>query len=98
MTRAGEVCCVCGRAEDRTLNERQRFTVELRPYGPGGAPICHECAFATPEAKAQTERSFAALLGAAEAASPTGTAVIGHGHSAGPDPFDAGSIGPETDG
>lgn len=60
-------CCKCGRANDRTLNERGKFTVELRPYGPGGAPICFECATATPEAEARTAAAFGALLDAHDA-------------------------------
>ena len=60
-------CCKCGRAPDRTLNERGKFTVELRPYGPGGADICFECATATPEAESQTAASFGALLDAHDA-------------------------------
>ena len=80
-------CCVCQRAEDHTLNERRKYTVELRPYGPGGADICVECAFATPEQQEQTKQAFSAMLQASEAASPLGTAVIGHGHDRGPDPL-----------
>jgi hypothetical protein len=79
-------CCVCGRAEDHTLDERKKFKVELRPYGPGGADICHECAFATPEAKAQTEAAFTSLVEANEAVSPVGVAMIGQ--DSGPVPFD----------
>lgn len=40
---------------------------ELRPYGPGGQLVCHECAFATPEDVAITEGSFYAQMEAAEA-------------------------------
>lgn len=47
---------------------------DLRPYGPGGAWVCHPCATATPERRAQTEASFAALLTAAEI--PTGTTML----------------------
>ena len=61
------VCCACGRAEDHTLNERGKFTVELRPYGPGGAPICFECATSTPEAEEQAKRAFHAILDGATA-------------------------------
>lgn len=60
-------CCKCGRANDRTLNERNKFTVELRPYGPGGADICFECATATPDAERTTAGAFGALLEAHEA-------------------------------
>lgn len=93
----GPVCCVCRRAADRTLNERGKITVELRPYGPGGTPICYECATASPEAQEQAKRAFGALLDASTAASPTGTAVIGAGHDQGPDPFDARTIDPDAE-
>lgn len=76
-------CCVCQRAEDHSLNE---LKVELRPYGPGGADICHECAFATPEQRAQTKANFAALIDANGAVSPVGVAMIGQ--DSGPVPFD----------
>lgn len=80
------ICCVCGRAEDHALSERGKFTVELRPYGPRGAPICFECATATPEREAQADAAFGALLAANEAVSPVGVAMIGA--SDGPVPFD----------
>ena len=35
---------------------------ELRPYGPAGELVCFACAFATPEAKAETEKNFGRLL------------------------------------
>ena len=89
------VCCVCGRATDKTLNERGKFTVELRPYGPGGADICVECAFATPEQAEQTKRAFGALLGANEAVSPVGVAMIGQ--DSGPVPFDPKALGAQSD-
>lgn len=69
-------CCTCGRATDRTLNERKKFKVELRPYGPGGADICFECATATPEADRQTAQAFGALLDANAAISPTGGVLL----------------------
>lgn len=37
-------CYACKRAEDHSLNEQSKFKVELRPYGPGGALVCFECA------------------------------------------------------
>jgi hypothetical protein len=79
-------CCGCGRAEDHTLNERKKRTVELRPYGPGGADICVECAFATPAAKKATARAFGAILEATEAVSD-GPVMLG-GDTNGPVPFD----------
>lgn len=60
-------CCTCGRAEDRTLNERGKWTCELRPYGPGGTDICYQCATGSPAAEAQTKAAFGALLDAHEA-------------------------------
>ncbi len=68
------------------MGDDRKFKVELRPYGPGGADICHECAFASPEQRAQTEANFAALIGANEAVSPVGVAMIGQDN--GPVPFD----------
>jgi hypothetical protein len=59
---------------------------ELRPYGPGGAMVCHPCATATPEREKQTEAAFYALLDGAEAISQTGIAAIGQ--ESGPVPFE----------
>lgn len=59
-------CCKCGRASAPPA-------VELRPYGPAGAPICFDCAFASPEDRAETERQFQVRLESAErAAAPDG--------------------------
>lgn len=60
-------CFYCGRAEDHTKDERGKWTVELRPYGPGGAPVCFQCATA-PEHERETERNFQTMLDAAAAA------------------------------
>lgn len=38
---------------------------ECRPYGKKGAPICFQCAFATPEAKVTTEQNYSMQLEAA---------------------------------
>lgn len=51
-------------------------TTELRPYGPGGNPVCFDCAMATPERKAITDRAFEAVVNAAQAASPTGEVLL----------------------
>jgi hypothetical protein len=51
-------CCACDRAED--LANR----VELRPYGPGGKPICFDCAM-QPDRLEETERNFNRKLDAA---------------------------------
>lgn len=50
---------------------------ELRPYGPGGASICFPCMKSDPEREREAERNFGALLGAAMAVSPVGSAAIG---------------------
>ncbi len=60
-------------------------TEALRPYGPGGSPICFPCMKATPERERQAENIFGTLLEAAETLSPTGTAVIGF--DSGPAPW-----------
>lgn len=59
-------CCYCGTTES-----------DLRPYGPGGRPVCFPCMKAKPEREAQAHKALGALIGAAEAASPHGVAVIG---------------------
>lgn len=41
------ICHLCG-AGDR----------ELRPYGPGGSPICYPCATGTPEREREAEMQF----------------------------------------
>lgn len=49
---------------------------DLRPYGPGGAPVCHPCATATPERREQTDAAMNVMFDAAEAMSPSGSIVI----------------------
>ena len=83
-------CFSCGRSEDHTRNWRGKFTVELRPYGPGGVDVCFECATASPDAEVQAARSFAALLDATEAISD-GPVMIGVDTN-GPIPFNPGQI------
>lgn len=55
-----KTCCVCG-------GSNGTGKAELRPYGPGGADICHGCAFAGPEMRKSTEKQFKALLDGAGA-------------------------------
>lgn len=55
-------------------------TTDLRPYGPRGEWVCFKCAFATPEDKAATEKSFGSQLDAA------GTVVV-LGEETGPRPL-----------
>lgn len=50
---------------------------ELRPYGPGGAPICLDCMIQSPQREADAKAVFLALNEAARAISPTGQAVLG---------------------
>jgi hypothetical protein len=47
-------CCVCNQPGGRGARE-------LRPYGPGGKPICYECGM-RPENVAEVERQFNARL------------------------------------
>jgi hypothetical protein len=37
-------CSVCHRAEDHSLDAREKFKIELRPYGTSGGLICFDCA------------------------------------------------------
>lgn len=69
------VCYYCG-PTDR----------ELRPYGPGGSPICFPCMKASPEREEAAKQAFGALLDGSAAISPTGVVAIGE--SDGPRPFD----------
>ena len=45
---------------DKSCDCGQKF--DLRPYGPNGKWVCFQCAFSTPDAKAETERNFVAQL------------------------------------
>lgn len=69
------VCCDCERQNNFPAAPGTK-QVELRPYGPGGAPICYECAFATPEREKQAERAFGTLLQGNQAISPAGIAAL----------------------
>lgn len=52
-------CCVCNRAEDRSVDpETNKFRCELRPYGPGGKPICFQCAMSSPERTAEARSAM----------------------------------------
>jgi hypothetical protein len=71
---APKVCCVCSRpAQPEDQDPLGRH--DLRPYGPGGAPICHECA-TRPEHEAASRAQFHALMDAAETAAAQGGKVI----------------------
>lgn len=65
-------CCDCGKPGD------------LRPYGPGGAPICFDCMKATPEREALAHAAFGAQMQAAAAISPIGAIML---TSEGPEPL-----------
>lgn len=52
-------------------------TEDLRPYGPGGADICYDCATATPEREAEVKQNFLTQLEAAAAADSDGIGMIG---------------------
>lgn len=78
-------CCKCGRLGESAGGG------ELRPYGPGGAPICFDCA-TRPENQAAAEAVFGTLLDAAMAMSPVGSAVIGAELVYGPQPLLPGDL------
>ena len=71
---APKVCCVCSRPE-QPEDQDPRGRHDLRPYGPGGAPICYECA-TQPEHEAAALTQFHALMDAAEVAAAAGGKVI----------------------
>ena len=50
-------------------------TEELRPYGPGGAPICFVCG-SHPERKKAVEERMGAIMSAAAAMSDIGSVAI----------------------
>ena len=58
-------CSVCNLPEDFSLNERGRFTRELRPYGAGGRPICFPCATSNAAREATAMRQLEKTLTAA---------------------------------
>lgn len=76
MSAADAICCSCRRPE---LSDRDdpRGNTELRPYGPGGALICFDCAM-RPEHRAEADRRFDAALDAAEAASVADGGTVAH--------------------
>lgn len=57
---------------------------ELRPYGPGGADICHPCMKANPERERAAQRTFGALL---DANAAIGSGVVVIGSESGPQPL-----------
>jgi hypothetical protein len=60
-------CHHCGGEEDDTTNPTTgKVTRELRPYGPGGAFVCFQCAMATPGRQAETQRQLMARFTAIE--------------------------------
>jgi len=63
-------CCECGRT-----NEQLAPSDDVRPYGPGGQPICHACAMSTPELRAIAKRAIDGAFDRIEAAGDV--AVIG---------------------
>lgn len=70
------VCCACGRGA-LPASEDPTGESELRPYGPGGAPICYSCAMAS-ERLAETNRQFHTRLDAAESASLADGGTVAH--------------------
>lgn len=62
---------------------------ELRPYGPGGATICHPCMKADPDRERAASQVFSALL---DANAAIGDDVVVIGSEDGPQPFDPGAL------
>lgn len=56
MSADKQACHYCGSTDE-----------ELRPYGPGGEPLCFPCMMADPEREAAAGRAYMAQLDAAEA-------------------------------
>jgi hypothetical protein len=65
------VCCDCKKPENNELGLNGMVQVELRPYGPGGAWICYDCAMGSDERKAIAEQNLAARFDAIEQAGKT---------------------------
>jgi hypothetical protein len=63
-----------------------RQEADTRPYGPGGAQVCHPCITSDPERERAAGNVFMGLLDANEAISPSGVVMIGE--EGGPRPFD----------
>ena len=61
-------CHYCGTTEE-----------ELRPYGPGGDPLCFACMTAEPEREKEAGKMFEGHIALAESQSPTGTAMVSDG-------------------
>lgn len=64
MKDGAKICCACGSSE-LPRSEDPKGSSELRPYGPGGQPICYACAM-DPGRRAETDRQFDQQLAAAE--------------------------------
>ena len=71
---APKVCCFCSRPE-QSEDQDPRGAHDLRPYGPGGAPICYVCAM-KPENRKAADAQMHALLDAAEAEAAQGGKVM----------------------
>ena len=67
-----------------TPDDPEKPETETRPYGPGGAPICHPCATATPERAKAAEAAFIAQVEGAAAVSPQHVVLI---TDHGPEPY-----------
>jgi len=79
-----DACCVCGGKQNLSEGPDGKLVRELRPYGPGGKPICFPCAMGDPSRKAEAERQLMSAIGGA------GDVVeIGVGHAPRPASSDA---------
>lgn len=71
-----KVCCSCDNPALPEAEDPRGFS-ELRPYGPGGQPICFTCAM-DPGRRDETDRQFDQRLAAAERASLAEDGSIAH--------------------
>lgn len=55
MTTVERKCSICGQPSGPGPRE-------LRPYGKGGADVCYECVFGSPEREAEAERQINKVL------------------------------------
>jgi hypothetical protein len=69
-------CYLCHKAEEDDPE------VEIRYYGPKGAPICFDCMIASPEREKEAQRQFSAQLDAC------GPVAVCDGSSTGPRPME----------
>lgn len=75
---AAEILEKARAAADPEYRDHGHEADSLRPYGPGGAPVCAACTFDEehPERKELAQQAFHTQLEAVSAASPMGGAIL----------------------